>query len=259
RLLRLLPRPAVAGGVARADGRQGGEAVLARRAVARAGRAGRGPPARHGRRAALPRAVRGGERRRRRHHTSATRRARSREGRGDVRQAGRARPGRRREHGLGAVRVRPALVPVRPRRRRVARWASPCAAPRRGAVRGRRRHGRGCGRSAGRGTPRGRDGPGVPCDRGARRARDRRAARGGGGSTMRAYATVPPRAPLPRGADITGASSPPLALPGSHFVAALLFWTLGAAGLVWISPELAQGMFPLPRVVAVTHLFTLGW
>lgn len=76
---------------------------------------------------------------------------------------------------------------------------------------------------------------------------------------MRAYATVPPRAPLPRGADITGASSPPLALPGSHFVAALLFWTLGAAGLVWISPELAQGMFPLPRVVAVTHLFTLGW
>jgi hypothetical protein len=76
---------------------------------------------------------------------------------------------------------------------------------------------------------------------------------------MSAHATVAPRAPLPGGAGLTSASSPPLALPGSHFAAALLFWMLGAAGLVWIAPDLAQGMFPLPRVVAVTHLFTLGW
>jgi len=76
---------------------------------------------------------------------------------------------------------------------------------------------------------------------------------------MSVHATLPPRVPLPGGTGITSASSPPLVLPGSHFVAALLFWMLGAAGLVWISPDLAQGMFPLPRVVAVTHLFTLGW
>lgn len=69
----------------------------------------------------------------------------------------------------------------------------------------------------------------------------------------------PPSMPLPGGAGLTGASAPPLVLPGSHFAAALLFWTLGTAGLVWIAPDVARGMFPLPRVVAVTHLFTLGW
>jgi hypothetical protein len=68
-----------------------------------------------------------------------------------------------------------------------------------------------------------------------------------------------PAAPLPGGAGLASALSPPLALPGSHFAAALLFWTLGAAGLVWIAPDVARGMFPQPRVVAVTHLFTLGW
>ena len=76
---------------------------------------------------------------------------------------------------------------------------------------------------------------------------------------MSVHATVTPRAPLPGGASLAGASAPPLALPGSHFAAALLFWTLGAAGLVWIAPDLAAGIFPLRRVVAVTHLFTLGW
>ena len=54
-------------------------------------------------------------------------------------------------------------------------------------------------------------------------------------------------------------SAPSLLLPGEHFAAALLFWLLGAAGLVWVAPDIAQGLFPLPRVVAVTHLFTLGW
>lgn len=53
--------------------------------------------------------------------------------------------------------------------------------------------------------------------------------------------------------------SPPFRLPGEHFAAALVFWTCGAAGLVRVAPDLAAGAFPLPRVVAVAHLFTLGW
>src|SRR5690606_32806081 len=27
----------------------------------------------------------------------------------------------------------------------------------------------------------------------------------------------------------------------------------------WVAPDLAHGLFPLPRVAGVTHLFTLGW
>jgi hypothetical protein len=38
-----------------------------------------------------------------------------------------------------------------------------------------------------------------------------------------------------------------------------VYLVAGAAGLVWISPELASGMFSSPRVAGVTHLFTLGW
>jgi hypothetical protein len=53
--------------------------------------------------------------------------------------------------------------------------------------------------------------------------------------------------------------SPPLRLPGAHFLAATVFLALGAAGLVWVAPDLAGGWFLSPRVVAVTHLFTLGW
>lgn len=48
-------------------------------------------------------------------------------------------------------------------------------------------------------------------------------------------------------------------LPGVHFAAALLYLVAGAAGLVWIAPELAIGAYPSPRVAGVTHLFTLGW
>jgi hypothetical protein len=61
------------------------------------------------------------------------------------------------------------------------------------------------------------------------------------------------------GGGLLAASAPPFLLPGEHFAAALVFWVLGAAGLVWVAPDLAQGVFPLPRVVAVAHLFTLGW
>jgi hypothetical protein len=68
------------------------------------------------------------------------------------------------------------------------------------------------------------------------------------------------RAPMAMpGMGLVAKNAPPLRLPGEHFAAALLFWLLGAAGLVWVAPELAQGLFPLPRVAAVTHLFTLGW
>lgn len=73
-------------------------------------------------------------------------------------------------------------------------------------------------------------------------------------------ATVPAARPAPgAGAGLVARSAPPLRLPGEHFAAALGFWLLGAAGLVWVAPDVAQGLFPLPRVVVVAHLFTLGW
>ncbi|HET9983782.1 MAG TPA: hypothetical protein VFQ38_09345 [Longimicrobiales bacterium] len=54
-------------------------------------------------------------------------------------------------------------------------------------------------------------------------------------------------------------NAPPLALPAEHFLAALAFFVAGSLGLVAVAPELAAGLFPLPRVAAVTHCFTLGW
>ncbi|HEX7117944.1 MAG TPA: hypothetical protein VF212_04115 [Longimicrobiales bacterium] len=72
-----------------------------------------------------------------------------------------------------------------------------------------------------------------------------------------------PRRPMAAGAPLAGglaaSNAPPFRLPGEHFAAGLGFLVLGALGLVWVAPALAQGLFPLPRVVAVTHLFTLGW
>jgi hypothetical protein len=50
-----------------------------------------------------------------------------------------------------------------------------------------------------------------------------------------------------------------LRLAAQHFGAALLYLVAGAAGLVWIAPELSAGMYTAPRVAGVTHLFTLGW
>jgi hypothetical protein len=73
-----------------------------------------------------------------------------------------------------------------------------------------------------------------------------------GGGPPAAVAPLSPGGMVVRGA-------PPLLLPGEHFAAALVFWLAGAAGLVWVAPDLARGAFPLPRVVAVAHLFTLGW
>jgi hypothetical protein len=58
---------------------------------------------------------------------------------------------------------------------------------------------------------------------------------------------------------MAAAKAPPPALPGEHFAAALLFLLTGAVGLVVIAPDLARGWYLMPRVAAVTHLFTLGW
>lgn len=63
----------------------------------------------------------------------------------------------------------------------------------------------------------------------------------------------------PASAGSATASSPPLILPGEHFAAALVFFVAGAVGIAYIAPDLAVGAFYLPRVVAVVHLFTLGW
>jgi hypothetical protein len=60
-----------------------------------------------------------------------------------------------------------------------------------------------------------------------------------------------------RGIAMEGA--PGLQLPGEHFAAALIFLAAGAAGLVWIAPELAAGLYLSPHVAGVTHFFTLGF
>ena len=70
-------------------------------------------------------------------------------------------------------------------------------------------------------------------------------------------ADAPPRPVAPGG--LVASSAPPLRLPAEHFAAAHVFWLAGSAGLVWVAPDVALGLFPLPRVAAVTHLFTLGW
>lgn len=69
--------------------------------------------------------------------------------------------------------------------------------------------------------------------------------------------TAPAAAAAPRpGSLVIG---PPIALPASHFAAAHLFLLLGMAGALRAAPWLAQGAYVAMPVVAVTHLFTLGW
>ena len=58
---------------------------------------------------------------------------------------------------------------------------------------------------------------------------------------------------------LAASKAPPFRLPGEHFTAALVFLVLGAVGLVVVAPDLAAGAYPLPSIVGVTHLFTLGW
>ncbi len=58
---------------------------------------------------------------------------------------------------------------------------------------------------------------------------------------------------------VASRQAPPFRLPGEHFTAALVFLVLGAVGLVLVAEELSTGAYPSPRVIGVTHFFTLGW
>ena len=53
-------------------------------------------------------------------------------------------------------------------------------------------------------------------------------------------------------------NAPPFRLPGTHFAGVLVSLLTGSAGLVVIAPALAAAEFLDPRVLAVTHIFTLG-
>ncbi len=65
------------------------------------------------------------------------------------------------------------------------------------------------------------------------------------------------RAPLPVGGEApTTGPGPGLAL--TYFGAAVTWLVLGSAGLVLVAPELARSNLFAPRVLAVTHAFTLG-
>jgi hypothetical protein len=61
-----------------------------------------------------------------------------------------------------------------------------------------------------------------------------------------------------RAAVATTGTAPHFRLPGVHYVGALVWLVLGSAGLVVVAPDLAAARFLAPRVLAVTHLFTLG-
>jgi hypothetical protein len=61
------------------------------------------------------------------------------------------------------------------------------------------------------------------------------------------------------GGGLAPAPGASLRLPGEHFAAALVFLTLGAIGVTWVAPQLANGVYLSPHVAGVTHLFTLGW
>lgn len=53
-------------------------------------------------------------------------------------------------------------------------------------------------------------------------------------------------------------AAPPFRLPGIHFVGAVAWLVAGGIGLVMVAPDLAAVRFLSPRVVAVTHAYTLG-
>ncbi len=67
----------------------------------------------------------------------------------------------------------------------------------------------------------------------------------------------------PRELTVAGAAASPASTPlwlvGEHFAAATLYLLAGAVGLVWIAPDLANGVYLAPHVAGVTHLVTLGW
>ena len=53
-------------------------------------------------------------------------------------------------------------------------------------------------------------------------------------------------------------NAPPFRLPGTHFAGALVWLLAGGAGLVVIAPDLTAAQFLNPRVLAVTHVYTIG-
>ena len=61
--------------------------------------------------------------------------------------------------------------------------------------------------------------------------------------------------PLPQSG---AAHPPPFLLPAEHFGAALVWLLLGTGGLLLVAPDLANGNYLAPRVLAVTHVLTLG-
>src|SRR5690606_32181045 len=65
--------------------------------------------------------------------------------------------------------------------------------------------------------------------------------------------------PVGAGAGLGMSSTGDLRLAGEHFAAAMVFLIAGCAGLVWVAPLLASGLYLSPKVAGVTHLFTLGW
>jgi len=64
-----------------------------------------------------------------------------------------------------------------------------------------------------------------------------------------------PRAGLPLAMPVP----PPFPLVGAHFAAGFAWALLGGTGLVLLGPPLARGGFLDPRLLGLTHLFTLGW
>ncbi len=68
-----------------------------------------------------------------------------------------------------------------------------------------------------------------------------------------------PTAPAAPAAALATANAPPLILPGEHFAAAFTFFLTGIVGLGLVAPNLARGIYMLPHVIAVVHLFTLGF
>lgn len=52
---------------------------------------------------------------------------------------------------------------------------------------------------------------------------------------------------------------PPFPLIAGHFAAGFGWAVLGTAGLFWLAPVLAAGIYLDPRALGLTHLFTLGW
>lgn len=66
-------------------------------------------------------------------------------------------------------------------------------------------------------------------------------------------------APSPRGLPVAQVLPPPFPVIRAHFLTAFLWAVAGGVGLTLLAPVLADGTFLDPRLLALTHLFTLGW